>query len=144
MWFQTICQYVFLLYIYIYIHMIKAHQQQYTHAQILKYFKIENYCWIFKIKKKHWSHRFKVDVRSSQNHLYLEALKKHGKWSSSIWGAGRGKKRCAFHPFIATHLKNSKSKRKFFDIIILRLFVMLLPHISVWIEKLFQDLNPMN
>jgi hypothetical protein len=57
--------------------MIKAHQQQYTHAQILEY----------------WSHRFKVDVRSSQNHLYLEALKKHGKWSSSIWVR---KKRYAF------------------------------------------------
>jgi len=70
--------------------MIKAHQQQHTHAQILEYFKIGNYCRIFKKLKKHWSHRFKVDVRSSQNQLYLEALKKCGKWSSSIWGGVGG------------------------------------------------------
>jgi hypothetical protein len=33
-------------------------------------------------------------------------------------GRGGGKKKCAFHPFIATHLKISKSKREIFDIII--------------------------
>lgn len=47
-------------------------------------------------------------------------------------GGGRGKERCAFHPFIATHLKISKSKREIFDIIILKIICYIITtHLSL-------------